>query len=362
MQEGFKMKEYDVYTITKSLTASAASSDGSISAEELLRATEKIDDPAQIEMIYRQLDKDGITIKADGDLFSGGESEIEQLAYVGCEEESSIDVLTAYLREIGTYPLLSPLEEQVLAKESASGSAAARDKLCKSNLRLVVSIAKGYMNRGIPLSDLIQEGNIGLLRAVERFDHEKGFRFSTYATWWIRQAITRSLGTDRAIKLPVHVSEDAARLYKVASRLRMTLDREPTEDEICEAIPDFSRDRVKLLMNLSSDPISLDAPVGESEDTPYGNFIPDAALSPEQVAENNSRSDTIMEVLGTLDEREREVLMLRYGLKNGREYTLEDIGFMFGVTRERIRQIEQKALRKLRTPARAAKLRSFATT
>lgn len=356
------MKEYDIYTITKNLSVSAANSDGSVSAEELLKATEKIEDPAQLEMIYQQLDKDGITIKVDGDLFSGGESEIEQLAYVGSEEETSIDALTTYLREIGTYPLLSPLEEQALAKESASGSLTARDKLCKSNLRLVVSIAKSYMNRGVPLNDLIQEGNIGLLRAVERFDHEKGFRFSTYATWWIRQAITRSLGTDRAIKLPVHVSEDASRLYKVSAKLRMTLDREPTEDEICEALPEFSRERIKLLMNLCSDPISLDAPVGESEETPYGNFIPDSALSPEQMAENTSRSEALMEVLGTLDEREREVLMLRYGFKNGREYTLEDIGFMFGVTRERIRQIEQKALRKLRTPSRAAKLRSFATT
>ena len=270
------------------------------------------------------------------------------------------DPVRMYLKEIGKVDLLSAEEEMELAKRIENGDVEARKKLCEANLRLVVSIAKRYVNRGMSFLDLIQEGNLGLLKAVEKFDYTKGFKFSTYATWWIRQAITRAIADQaRTIRIPVHMVETINKLRRVQRTLIQDLGRDPTEKEIAEQMG-LTEEKVRDIMKISQDPVSLETPIGEEEDSHLGDFIPDDdAISPEEAASNMMLRKQIFEVLETLTERESKVLILRFGLEDGRPRTLEEVGDIFHVTRERIRQIEAKALRKLRHPSRSKKLKDF---
>jgi RNA polymerase primary sigma factor len=272
----------------------------------------------------------------------------------------SDDPVHLYLKEIGNYPLLSTEEEIELAKRIEDGDETAKQLLAESNLRLVVSIAKRYVGRGLSFLDLIQEGNLGLIKAVEKFDYTKGFKFSTYATWWIRQAITRSIADQsRTIRIPVHMSEIINKTYRTSRALLQDLGREPTEEELSEAL-NMPVEKVREVLKISSDPISLDIPIGEEDDSHLGDFIKDEnTLGPEEVATYSSLKDQISKLLDTLTEREQKVLMLRFGLTDGRTRTLEEVGKEFNVTRERIRQIEAKALRKLRHPSRSKHLKGF---
>jgi RNA polymerase primary sigma factor len=298
---------------------------------------------------------------------------------------SSNDTVGLYLKEMARVPLLSNDEEIALAMRLEAGEDAARkikrnpahqraaewqmlvhdgevarDHLIKANTRLVVSIAKKYMCRGVPFLDLIQEGNLGLMKAVEKFDYTRGYRFSTYATWWIRQTITRAIADQgRTIRVPVHMSDRIRRLYRVARQLEQEYGRKPTAEEIAEEM-DIEPRKVQWMLRVSWQPLSLEHPVGEDEDSELGNFIEnDAALTPAQVAHDNLLREKIEEVLATLTPREARILRLRFGLQNGRSYTLEEVGKKFGLTRERIRQIEGRALRRLRHPRRSRQLRDY---
>lgn len=270
----------------------------------------------------------------------------------------SDDPVKLYLKEIGGYPLLSIEEEIELAKKIEQNDDYAKQKLTESNLRLVVSIAKRYVGRGLSFLDLIQEGNLGLIKAVEKFDYTKGYKFSTYATWWIRQAITRSIADQsRTIRIPVHMSEVINKTYRVSRNLLQELGREPTEQELADAM-NLPVEKVREILKVSSDPISLDTPIGEEDDSHLGDFIKDDSIvGPEDAASYAMLQDQIGKLLDTLTEREQRVLVLRFGLKDGRTRTLEEVGKEFNVTRERIRQIEAKALRKLRHPSRAKMLK-----
>ncbi|KKS78230.1 MAG: RNA polymerase sigma factor [Candidatus Woesebacteria bacterium GW2011_GWB1_43_14] len=284
--------------------------------------------------------------------------EIETLTKISGTE--STDPVRQYLREIGKYPLLIAEEEVELAKKYEKGSRRAKDKLTESNLRLVVSIAKKYIGRGLSLLDLIQEGNQGLIRAVEKYDWRRGFKFSTYATWWIRQAITRAIADQaRTIRIPVHMVETINKLYRTSQRLMQTLGREPTHEEIGKEL-DLDGDRVREIFKISQEVTSLDTKVGEDEDSSLGDFIADETQeAPDEAASRQLLKDHLEEVLGTLSDREAKVLTLRFGLDGGQQRTLEEVGKVFGVTRERIRQIEAKALRKLQHPSRRKKLQDY---
>jgi RNA polymerase primary sigma factor len=270
------------------------------------------------------------------------------------------DPVRMYLKEIGRISLLSGEEELELSKRVAEGDKLAKDKLTESNLRLVVSIAKRYVGRGLLFLDLIQEGNTGLMKAVEKFDYDKGYKFSTYATWWIRQAITRALADQaRTIRVPVHMVETINKMARIQRQLTLELNREPTEDELAEHM-DITPEKVREVLKINQDPVSLETPIGEEEDSHLGDFIKDErSLSPEDYATVEILKEEIKEVLKTLQKREQEVLELRFGLIDGTSYTLEEVGKRFNVTRERIRQIEAKAIRKLRHPSRAKKLMDF---
>ncbi len=272
----------------------------------------------------------------------------------------SDDPVHLYLKEIGSYPLLTMEEEVELAKRIEEGDEEAKQLLAESNLRLVVSIAKRYVGRGLSFLDLIQEGNLGLIKAVDKFDYSKGFKFSTYATWWIRQAITRSIADQsRTIRIPVHMSEIINKTYRASRNLLQELGREATEQELADAM-DMTVEKVREILKISSDPISLDIPIGEEDDSHLGDFIrDDNILSPEDSASYSILRDQISMLLDTLTEREQKVLILRFGLTDGRTRTLEEVGKEFNVTRERIRQIEAKALRKLRHPSRSKHLKGF---
>ncbi len=272
----------------------------------------------------------------------------------------SDDPVKQYLKEIGNYPLLSVNEEIELAKRIEKKDAAAKQILAESNLRLVVSIAKRYVGRGLSFLDLIQEGNLGLIKAVEKFDYNKGYKFSTYATWWIRQAITRSIADQsRTIRIPVHMSEVINKTYRISRNLLQELGREPTEQELADAM-NLPIEKVREILKVSADPISLDTPIGEEDDSHLGDFIKDdTIMGPEDAASYAVLQDQISKLLDTLTEREQRVLVLRFGLKDGRSRTLEEVGKEFNVTRERIRQIEAKALRKLRHPSRARMLKGY---
>ena len=270
------------------------------------------------------------------------------------------DPVRMYLKEIGKIPLLKPHEEVELAKRMMEGDEIAKQRLVEANLRLVVSIAKRYVGRGMLFLDLIQEGNLGLIKAVEKFDYERGFKFSTYATWWIRQAITRAIADQaRTIRIPVHMVETINKLIRVSRQLLQELGRDPKPEEIAKEM-DMSEEKVREIMKIAQDPVSLETPIGEEEDSHLGDFIPDEdALAPAEAAAYSLLKDQIEEVLGSLNEREQKVLKLRFGLEDGRARTLEEVGKEFDVTRERIRQIEAKALRKLRHPSRSKKLRDY---
>lgn len=270
------------------------------------------------------------------------------------------DPVRLYLKDIGKVPLLTAEEELELAIAMENGDKEAKKKLAEANLRLVVSIAKRYVGRGMSLLDLIQEGNLGLMKAVEKFDYKKGFKFSTYATWWIRQAITRAIADQaRTIRIPVHMVETINKLIRVSRQLLQELGREPTPAEIGKEMG-FSEEKVREIQKISQDPVSLETPIGEEENSHLGDFIPDDdAPAPAEAAAYTLLQEQIDEVLGTLTEREEKVLRLRFGLDDGRTRTLEEVGKEFNVTRERIRQIEAKALRKLRHPSRSKKLRDY---
>ena len=270
------------------------------------------------------------------------------------------DPVKIYLKEIGRVPLLSPEEEIELAQRMATGDPYARKRLSEANLRLVVSIAKRYVGRGMQFLDLIQEGNLGLIKAVEKFDHTKGFKFSTYATWWIRQAITRAIADQaRTIRIPVHMVETITKVKKVSSQLLHKNGHDPSPEEIAVEL-DMPVERVREIMRIAQDPVSLETPIGEEEDSHLGDFIPDDdAPAPAEAASLILLKEQLGEVLSTLTEREEKVLRLRFGLEDGRSRTLEEVGREFNVTRERIRQIEAKALRKLRHPSRSKKVKDF---
>ena len=296
------------------------------------------------------------------EFFEGDEEEIdvEHMDISVPEGVSLEDPVRMYLKEIGKVPLLSAEEETELAKRIEDGDEAAKQKLAEANLRLVVSIAKRYVGRGMLFLDLIQEGNLGLIKAVEKFDYRKGYKFSTYATWWIRQAITRAIADQaRTIRIPVHMVETINKLIRVSRQLLQNLGREPSPEEIAEEM-DVSVDRVREILKISKEPVSLETPIGEEEDSPLGDFIQDDNMPvPSEAAAFTLLKEELDKVLETLTERERKVLRLRFGLDDGRARTLEEVGREFNVTRERIRQIEAKALRKLRHPSRYRKLKEF---
>lgn len=276
---------------------------------------------------------------------------------VSSEQE---DPVRAYLKEIGKIPLLTPEEEAKLAEKAKSGDEEAKKQLAEANLRLVVSIAKRYGNRGMHLLDLIQEGNIGLMKAIEKFDYAKGYKFSTYASWWIRQALVRSIADQsRTIRIPVHMVESINKMYRLSRAMTQELGREPTAEELAERL-DMPVERVLEIRKISLEPVSLETPVGDEEDTHLGDFIKDEHIAvPADEAAMTILREQLQEALDTLTPREREVLKLRFGLEDGQVRTLEEVGKEFNVTRERIRQIESKALRKLRHPSRSKRLRDF---
>ena len=335
---------------------------GRLTTKEISDALEELDyDVEQVDKLYDTFEAYNIEIVED----DGGESiapaSNEELESVLSADGISIDdPVKVYLKEIGRVPLLSAEEEVELAIRMSEGDVAAKKRLSEANLRLVVSIAKRYVGRGMQFLDLIQEGNLGLIKAVEKFDHTKGFKFSTYATWWIRQAITRAIADQaRTIRIPVHMVETINKVKKVSSQLLHEYGHDPSAEEIAERL-DMPVDKVREIMRVAQEPVSLETPIGEEEDSHLGDFIPDEdAPAPSDVASHTMLKEQLAEVLSTLTPREEKVLRLRFGLEDGRSRTLEEVGKEFNVTRERIRQIEAKALRKLRHPSRSKKLKDF---
>ena len=307
-------------------------------------------------------DADEFLLNDDDDMRLSEEDEVdmENIDLSVPEGVSIEDPVRMYLKEIGKVPLLSAEEEINLAKRMEEGDEAAKKRLAEANLRLVVSIAKRYVGRGMLFLDLIQEGNLGLIKAVEKFDYRKGYKFSTYATWWIRQAITRAIADQaRTIRIPVHMVETINKLIRVSRQLLQELGREPTPEEIAKEL-DMPVDRVREILKISQEPVSLETPIGEEEDSHLGDFIQDDNVPvPAEAAAQTLLKEQLDEVLDTLTEREQKVLRLRFGMNDGRARTLEEVGKEFDVTRERIRQIEAKALRKLRHPSRSRKLRDY---
>ena len=325
-----------------------------------------------LDELYNKLLEHNITVISGDDVSSNG-GNVEKVLEEVKDEENLIlndeeitkdvninDPVRMYLKEIGRIPLLTPDEELALSERINNNDEDAKRILAESNLRLVVSIAKRYVGRGLLFLDLIQEGNIGLMKAVDKFDSNRGYKFSTYATWWIRQAITRALADQaRTIRVPVHMVETINKMVRVQRQLTLELNREPSEEEIAKKM-NVSVDKVREVIKISQDPVSLETPIGEEDDSHLGAFIKDeSSLSPEEYTENEILKEEIDDVLQSLQQREQEVLRLRFGLKDGTCHTLEEVGKKFNVTRERIRQIEAKALRKLRHPSRAKKLRDF---
>lgn len=357
----------DKKTVIRDLTEQAKAK-GQLSNKEILDAIGELDfEPEQLEKFYDTLEAMGVEIVEDFeeiplddinfDLVPDDEDDAEVPAV---ESVAIDDPVKVYLKEIGRVPLLSPEEEIDLAIRISEGDESAKKRLSEANLRLVVSIAKRYLGRGMQFLDLIQEGNLGLIKAVEKFDYTKGYKFSTYATWWIRQAITRAIADQaRTIRIPVHMVETINKVKKVSSQLLHTNGHEPTADEIALKL-DMPVDKVREIMRVAQEPVSLETPIGEEEDSHLGDFIPDDdAPAPADAASHILLKEQLAEVLDTLTPREEKVLRLRFGLEDGRSRTLEEVGKEFNVTRERIRQIEAKALRKLRHPSRSKKLKDF---
>ena len=340
---------------------------GQLSNQDILDAIGEMDfDPEQLEKLYDSLEQMGIEIVEDMGEIKIDDIDLGLTDKVDSEigiPEGAINVddpVKVYLKEIGRVPLLSSDEEIDLAIRISDGDVAAKQRLSEANLRLVVSIAKRYLGRGMQFLDLIQEGNLGLIKAVEKFDYTKGFKFSTYATWWIRQAITRAIADQaRTIRIPVHMVETINKVKKVQSQLLHQNGHEPTPDEIAEEL-DLPVDKVREIMRVAQEPVSLETPIGEEEDSHLGDFIPDdGAPAPADAASHTMLREQLSDVLSTLTPREEKVLRLRFGLEDGRSRTLEEVGKEFNVTRERIRQIEAKALRKLRHPSRSRKLKDY---
>ena len=358
--------------------------DGTVTLIDIMEAFQDNDmDKGVAENLYETLGNLGIEvvddkeIKADIDLTKPDDLDLQAIDEEEDKEElvaessdpveiavpkgiSIDDPVRMYLKEIGKIPLLKPHEEVEYAKRMAEGDEFAKQKLVEANLRLVVSIAKRYVGRGMLFLDLIQEGNLGLIKAVEKFDYKKGYKFSTYATWWIRQAITRAIADQaRTIRIPVHMVETINKLIRVSRQLLQELGRDPKPDEIAKEM-NMTEEKVREIMKIAQDPVSLETPIGEEEDSHLGDFIPDEdAPAPAEAAAYSLLKEQIEEDLNTLNDREQNVLKLRFGLEDGRARTLEEVGKEFDVTRERIRQIEAKALRKLRHPSRSKKLRDF---
>ncbi|MBP3314036.1 MAG: RNA polymerase sigma factor RpoD [Oscillospiraceae bacterium] len=346
-----------------------------ISSKLLVETLDAVDATEEItEQFYDILEENEIEIDVSDVLELIGGAQLDnptekELAAIEEETESAEtgdfplqvdDPVRMYLKEIGKYPLLSQEDEVALAKQVRQGDADARRQMVESNLRLVVSIAKRYVGHGMLLLDLIQEGNMGLLKAVEKFDYERGFKFSTYATWWIRQAITRAIADQgRIIRIPVHMVETIQKVARASHKLTQDLGRDPTAEEIAELIH-MPVQKVEEVLKSAQEPVSLEAPLGEEEDSRLGDFIQDdESTRPAEATSYTMLHEQLEEVLATLSEREQQVLRLRFGLADGRSHTLEEVGLAFDVTRERIRQIESKALRKLRHPSRSKKLRDF---
>ena len=384
-------KEDSRRTIVKKLLEKGKKN-GSLSYQEIMDALEAIElQTEQIESIYEALENAGIEItgdkdhtnaeeEADGEQLDDDFEEPDEatlkrdLAAIEAEEinmaemenlsvpegVSVEDHVRMYLKEIGKVPLLSLDEEIKLAQRMKDGDESAKQRLAEANLRLVVSIAKRYVGRGMQFLDLIQEGNLGLIKAVEKFDYTKGYKFSTYATWWIRQAITRAIADQaRTIRIPVHMVETINKLMRIQRQLIQENGREPQVEEVAKEM-NMSIDKVREIMKIAQEPVSLETPIGEEEDSHLGDFIPDDdAPAPAEAASFTMLKEQLNNVLSTLTDREAKVLRLRFGLEDGRARTLEEVGFEFGVTRERIRQIEAKALRKLRHPSRSRKLKDY---
>ncbi len=343
--------------------------DGFITFEELANALKGLDiDSDALDELYNLFVENEIAVVSNESDSNGGNKtktiEEEEVVVLNDEELTKDininDPVRMYLKEIGRISLLSPEEEMSLSIRVAEGDEEAKNILAESNLRLVVSIAKRYVGRGLLFLDLIQEGNIGLMKAVEKFDYDKGYKFSTYATWWIRQAITRALADQaRTIRVPVHMVETINKMTRIQRQLTLELNREPSEEELAKKMG-ITVEKVREVIKISQDPVSLETPIGEEDDSHLGDFVPDErSMRPEDYATNEILKEEIKAVLSTLQPREQQVLELRFGLIDGTSYTLEEVGKRFNVTRERIRQIEAKALRKLRHPSRAKKLKDF---
>ena len=383
MAENITNEKAEINKAAKKKLLEKGKKEGTVTLYDIMEAFQDKDlDKDVAENLYETLGNLGIEVindkefKADINL-----NEPDDLDIKSIDEESSEDTETAetetaeiavpkgisiddpvrmYLKEIGKIPLLKPHEEVEFARLMSEGDERSKQELVEANLRLVVSIAKRYVGRGMLFLDLIQEGNLGLIKAVEKFDYKKGYKFSTYATWWIRQAITRAIADQaRTIRIPVHMVETINKLIRVSRQLLQELGRDPKPEEIAKVM-NMSEDKVREIMKIAQDPVSLETPIGEEEDSHLGDFIPDEdAPAPAEAAAYSLLKEQIEEVLNTLNDREQKVLKLRFGLEDGRARTLEEVGKEFDVTRERIRQIEAKALRKLRHPSRSKKLRDY---
>ena len=355
------MNEIKTFEARKEELVKKGKEKGIITYEELASALKGLDlDADSLDDLYNAFNENGIAVVSedDSDDADGGQIILDDNALT--KDLNINDPVRMYLKEIGQIKLLNLTEELELADRITNGDEEAKNILAEANLRLVVSIAKRYVGRGMLFLDLIQEGNIGLMKAVEKFDVSKGYKFSTYATWWIRQAITRAIADQaRTIRVPVHMVETINKLARIQRQLTLELNREPTEEELAKKM-NMNIEKVREIYKISQDPVSLETPIGEEDDSHLGDFIKDERnLSPEEFATNEMLKDEISEVLLTLTEREEKVIRLRFGLEDGKPRTLEEVGKMFGVTRERIRQIEAKALRKLRHPSRSRKLRDY---
>ena len=343
---------------------------GTLTYKEIMeRLMDLYIEPDQLDKVLENLEALGVTVINENDPQPAQSSEdtpIDTINLSVPDGVSSDDPVRLYLKEIGKYPLLTTEEEIAQAKQIAEGTpeeqAAAKKKLSEANLRLVVSIAKRYVGRGMQFLDLIQEGNLGLIKAAEKFDYTKGYKFSTYATWWVRQAITRAIADQaRTIRIPVHMVETINKLIRVNRQLAQELGRDPTPAEIAKEMG-ISESKVREIIKIAQEPVSLETPIGEEEDSHLGDFIEDEnAPAPAEVASNAMMREQLQEVLHTLTPREEKVIRLRFGLEDGQAHTLEEVGKEFNVTRERIRQIEAKALRKIRHPGRSKKLRDYYT-